>query len=149
MANTESSIMIYDELVNLEMGTQIAFRTYHTADSNLYEGVIVGRGSYSIVNPLMDILPYYKGVQKAIPDLKPMTELEYFIIEYSQTDITDGSRSTKLFVCAYDWVNLSDTKIISLKEHFDIRIYNRPSSEAAKIIQLLQSHGYTCNKIDN
>lgn len=141
--------MTYDELLNLEMGTQVSFKTYHTADHNTYEGTIVGRGSYSIVNPLMDILPYYKGVQKSIIDLKPMTELEYFIIEYTQENIVDGSESTKMFVCAYDWVQLASMKVISLKEHFDIRIYNRPSSEAAKIIELLQSHGYTCNKLED
>lgn len=134
---------------SLELGTDISFKTHHTADGNTYEGTLIGFGSYNVVRSLMDILPYYQGVKKAIADLAPMTELEYFIIEYLQEDIVDGSEITKTFVCAFDWVVDSSVEVISLKQHFDIRIYNKPESEAAKIVALLQSHGYTCNKVEN
>lgn len=134
---------------NLEMGTDISFKTWHTSDGNTYQGTLIGFGNYSVVKSLMDILPYYQGVKKAINSLAPMTELEYFIIEYSQENIVDGSNMTKTFVCAFDWVQESSVELISLKEHFDIRIYNKPESDAAKVVELLQSHGYTCNKLEN
>ena len=137
------------DIRSLEMGTDISFTTKHTADGNTYQGTLIGFGNYSVVRSLMDILPYYQGVKKAVPDLAPMTELEYFIIEYLQEDIVDGSKSTKTFVCAFDWVESSSVTVISLREHFDIRIYNRPASEAAKVVELLQSHGYTCNKLED
>lgn len=143
-----STVMTKAEFRALPLGTQISFKTYHTSDYNTYEGTLVGFGSYSVVNPLMDILPYYQGVKKSIIDLEPMTELDYFILEYLQEDIVDGSQITKLFVCAIDWLQMSTVQQISLKESFDIRIYNKPETEASKVIALLQAHGYTCNKIE-
>ena len=129
------------QISSLSIGTQVSFKTLHPSDNNLYEGTIVGRGQYSVVKSLMDILPYYQMVKKAKPDMAPMEELDYFILEYSQEGLATN------FVCANDWVNTTSVKIIQLDQYFDIRVYNRPTSEIDTVLGLLGSHGYVCSSL--
>ena len=134
-----------DNIVNiasLPIGTTVSFQTVHKHDNNIYEGTIVGTGSYNVVKSIMDILPYYQGVKQSLPDMEPMTNLNYFILEYFQESV--GSR---LFVCAYDWVKEGTVKPIYTDKYFDIRIYNEDEeTQLPNILSLLQAHNYNCSK---
>ena len=129
------------DINSIEIGTQISFKTINPTDNNVYEGTVVGFGTYSVAKNSMDILPYYQAVKKGQPNMAPIDQLQYFILEYLQ----EGS--VGIFVCAKEWVERSTLQIISLQEYFDIRIYNRPQSEVTTVLTLLQSHGYSCNQI--
>lgn len=128
------------DVASLPIGASVSIKTHHKHDNNIYEGTIIGTGSYNVVKSIMDILPYYQGVKQNLPDMEPMTSLNYFILEHYQEDV--GSR---LFVCAYDWVK--EAYEIALDEYFDIRIYNvREDKELNNILSLLQAHNYNCAK---
>ena len=129
------------DISSLNIGTQISFKTQHPNDNNLYEGTIAGFGNYNVVKNIMDLLPYYQSVKKKIPTLAPMEQLSYFILEYRQDDLA------RTFVCAFDWVNTSSVKVISLVKYYDFRVYNIEHSEVDTVIKLLQAHGYSCNEI--
>ena len=131
------------DISSLSIGTQVSFQTKHNHDNNVYEGTIIGVGSYNVVKSMMDILPYYQAVKQTVTSIAPMTELNYFILEYSQDD------SAKIFVCAYDWVKDDTVKVISLKQYFDIRIYNEDYSKLQDVLDLLQAHNFTCTEVPN
>ena len=127
----------------LSIGTNVSFETVHSHDNNIYEGTIVGTGSYNVVKSIMDILPYYQAVKQVKPDIDDMVNLNYFILEYYQED-----QGSKLFVCAYDWVKEETVKVISLDKYFDIRIYNEDEdTQLPNILSLLQAHNYNCSKV--
>ena len=129
------------DISSLSIGTQVSFQTKHEHDNNVYEGTIIGVGSYSVVKSMMDILPYYRAVKQTVTTMAPMTELNYFILEYSQ------DKNVKVFVCAYDWVKNDTVKVISLKEYFDIRIYNESYDRLQDVLDLLQAHNFTCTEV--
>lgn len=129
-------------IASLPIGTTVSFQTYHDHDNNIYEGTIVGTGSYSVVKSIMDILPYYQAVKQTLSDMEPMNSLNYFILEYYQEDT-----GSNLFVCAYEWVKEETVKVISLDKYFDIRIYNEDeATQLPNILSLLQAHNYNCSK---
>lgn len=131
------------DISSLSIGTQVSFQTKHEHDNNVYSGTIIGVGSYNVVKSMMDILPYYQAVKQVVPSMAPMTELNYFILEYSQDE------SARVFVCAYDWVRDDTVSIISLKQYFDIRIYNEDDSKLKVVLDLLQAHNFTCTEVPN
>lgn len=124
---------------SLKIGNQISFKTHHPQDNTTWEGIITGFGNYDLAKSYSDLVPYYQSIKKIIPTMKPIDQLTYLFLTYQQ----NGKSTASIF--AKDWIIDSSLKLITLDEQFDIRIYGVPLSEAATIIDLLNSHGYSCN----
>lgn len=129
------------DINSLQLNQQISFKTQHMSDNTVYEGIIVGFYTYDVAKTYYDLVPYYQVVKKSLPNIAPIETLTYFMLQYTQGD------KKAIFVCAKEWVLLSSLKIIELNQKFDIRIYNQPETEVQTILELLQSHGYSCTRV--
>lgn len=123
---------------SLTIGQTVSFNSVHPNDNVLYNGIIDGIVKYSIAKGYDDLLPYYRIVKKTLTSMAPIDELTYMILIQSQEDLK------KCVVMALEWIEPSSLKIIEKTNSFDIRIYERPRSEANTIIKLLNDHEYKC-----
>lgn len=124
----------------LAVGQVVTFTCYHPTDLTKYEGTIVGISSFGIVNMLEgDLVPYHQEVLKIVPTLNPIEKLKFVTLEYQQENKTH--RVSR----ALDWINVSSLTILETDQKFDIRIYDRPTSETDQVLELLRSHGYLCS----
>jgi len=128
----------------LKVGQVVKFTCDHPTDISTYQGTIVGISNYSIVKMLeTDLIPYHSEVAKRRPSIKPITELSFITLEYVQNELVH--RVSR----AMEWIQESSVVVLESGHRFDIRIYDRDSSEATDIIQLLESHGYIASLVES
>jgi hypothetical protein len=126
------------DLTTLPLGTNVSFTCVHPSDQTVYEGKIIGRGTYSLVRAIEgDLVPYYREVAKTLTSMAPYTELTYLTLEYQQ----DGQVMN--VVRAIEWIAPASVKVINPKQSFNITVYNREKEiDGQTVIDLLQSHGF-------
>ena len=76
---------------------------------------------------------------KKLPDLPPISELTFLVIASYQNN------KTLVIARAIEYIVPSSITIISKGQKFLIAVYNRPTTEATNVIQLLESNGYECS----
>jgi len=128
----------------IQVGQTVKFTCDHPTDVSTYQGRVIGISNYSIVKMLeTDLVPYHAEVAKRRPSIKPITELSFITLEYVQNSLVH--RVSR----AIEWIQESSVVLLESGHKFDIRIYDRNSSEATTIIQLLESHGYIASLVES
>lgn len=126
------------DLDTLSVGDTITFRSINPLDNVLWNGTIVGVGTFDVVaNMQRDLVPYYQEVKKVKSSMDPIDKLTFFILNIYQ----DG-KSSKL-IMAKEWILESSVQKIVVNSYFDIRIYDIESdSNAETILTLLRANGF-------
>lgn len=133
-----SDIINVDEL---KIGQTISFKTYNQYDNVEWRGIIVGFGTYSLVQKLEDLLPYYQNVKKTQSNMADISELSYIIFDMYE-NISDDIKNKRIF--AKEWIDQSTLKLIDTNENLDIRVYGISEIDRQKIIDILSDNGYSC-----
>lgn len=132
------------DLSTLAINTTISFKTLNAYDQNTWRGTITGSGNYNLVKTLTDLLPYYQQVKKSVPNLANIEDLNYLVFDMYENAI---STTTNRRVFAKEWIDPSSVKIVDVRQHIDIRIFNVTSADQQKIIDILADHSYSSSAI--
>ena len=108
-----SDIISIDEL---KIGQTISFKTYNQYDNVEWRGIIVGFGTYSLVQKLEDLLPYYQNVKKTQSNMADISELSYIIFDMYE-NISDDIKNKRIF--AKEWIDQSTLKLIDTNENLE------------------------------
>lgn len=123
---------------DISVGDEISFKSINTYDNNLYTGHVVAFGDYSIAKGLYDVVTDYFEITKVTTGLPAAEESTYVIVKLTNGDI---------MAIATDWVEATTLTIITVLEHQNIVVYNRPIGEVPTILQLLRDNGYACDHV--
>lgn len=135
--------MAITKLSDLAIGQSVSFMCNHPTDANIYQGTIAGITTYAVAKSQEDLIPYYREVAKNIPTMAPIENLTFILLASTNNGVTTT------IARALEWITESSLIIITKAQQFDIRIYNRPSTEVSTVLDLLRSHGYSCALVES
>ena len=126
--------------ITLEMGSTIKFSSKSSDDPNVYEGMIVGFGTYDTARMYNDIVAYNEVMKKDYPDTPSADLLDYVIVK-----LADSGTPIKAF--AEEWIEPASFTVVQLGNDFDLRVFNISDDDKATVIRLLQDNNYRCKAI--
>lgn len=128
---------------DLKVGETIRFKTLSPHDNVLWTGKISSLCDYDVAKTFQDVDTYYWDVKKVNPELGTKEALHYFLLKVLENELQATTR-----VFALEWIDPSTLERIMENTYKDVRIYDIDSSKVEDILNLIKSHGYTCQQIN-
>ena len=126
------------------IGQIVKFTSRHPNDGVTYQGTVRSITDYAIAKRFSgdtDLTAYRGAVAQVVPDINPLEELSYFIIELNTDSDTPVTR-----VFANEFID-GAVSVIDDSVTIDIRIWGVPSTAGPTILTILQNAGYGRAKV--